>query len=180
MDANQFWNLIDESRRGINLDHREGNMDRQVAALTTLLSPLSADEVLEFRELRNELMVQAYTWELWGAAYLLGGGACSDDMFTYFRSWLISMGRRVFESAVANPDSLAAVVFDSSIEDFFFEDFWSSPNNVLEEKTGEIPKSRVKRPPAPSGKQWREESDDLKEMLPKLWRQVQRKAEQSA
>jgi hypothetical protein len=51
----------------------------------------------------------AYTVDLWGAAYLINGGA-SDDGFYYFRCWLIGMGRDVYEAAVANPDSLADAV----------------------------------------------------------------------
>jgi len=34
---------------------------------------------------------KAYTWDLWGAAYLINGG-CSDDGFEYFRRWLVSRG----------------------------------------------------------------------------------------
>jgi hypothetical protein len=42
------------------------------------------------------------------AAYLANGGA-SDDGFDYFRGWLIAQGREVFDSAVADPDALAAL-----------------------------------------------------------------------
>jgi len=31
---------------------------------------------------------------------------CSDDGFEYFRCWLISQGKDVFENALRNPDSL--------------------------------------------------------------------------
>ena len=43
------------------------------------------------------------------AAYVINGGA-SDDGFYYFRCWLIGMGRRVYEAALADPDSLADAV----------------------------------------------------------------------
>jgi hypothetical protein len=43
----------------------------------------------------------------WGAAYLANGG-CSDDGFDYFRGWLIGQGRKVYETVLADPDSLAA------------------------------------------------------------------------
>jgi hypothetical protein len=51
----------------------------------------------------------AYTVDLWGAAYLINGGS-SDDGFYYFRCWLVGMGKKVYENALANPDSLADVV----------------------------------------------------------------------
>ena len=53
-------------------------------------------------------MAQSYRIELWGAAYLLNGG-CSDDCFEYFRGWLITQGRAVYEAVLADPDSLADV-----------------------------------------------------------------------
>lgn len=34
---------------------------------------------------------KTYDWDLWGAAYLINGGA-SDDGFDYFRGWLLSQG----------------------------------------------------------------------------------------
>ncbi|WP_167979811.1 DUF4240 domain-containing protein [Lentzea indica] len=43
-----------------------------------------------------------------GAAHLIRCG-CSDDSFDYFRAYLLTQGRRVFESAVVNPDSLAGM-----------------------------------------------------------------------
>ena len=43
---------------------------------------------------------------MWGAAYVIHGG-CSDDGFEYFRRWLISRGRKAYEAALADPDSLA-------------------------------------------------------------------------
>jgi hypothetical protein len=44
----------------------------------------------------------------------VGGGlldqwGASDDGFEYFRGWLIAQGREAFDSAVADPDSLAAL-----------------------------------------------------------------------
>ncbi|WP_449342020.1 DUF4240 domain-containing protein [Streptomyces aurantiogriseus] len=37
---------------------------------------------------------RAYTWDLWGAAWVLLDGA-SDDAFDFFRCWLIGQGREV-------------------------------------------------------------------------------------
>ncbi len=54
----------------------------------------------------ERLLHEAYREELWGAAYLINWG-CSDDGFHDFCLGLIERGRRVFEGAVADPDSLA-------------------------------------------------------------------------
>jgi hypothetical protein len=66
-------------------------------------------KIIEWNHIFDRLAARACTVDLWGAAYLINGGA-SDDGFYYFRCWLIGMGREVYEAAVANPDSLAAVV----------------------------------------------------------------------
>lgn len=50
--------------------------------------------------------MQVRTGGSWQAAYLINGG-CSDDGFEYFRGWLLTQGREVFERAVALPDTLA-------------------------------------------------------------------------
>ncbi|MEV7233888.1 DUF4240 domain-containing protein [Streptomyces sp. NPDC051020] len=47
-----------------------------------------------------------YRWDVWAAAYLIGGG-CSDDSFMDFRAGLIALGRDWYERAAACPDSLA-------------------------------------------------------------------------
>ncbi|XIE77187.1 DUF4240 domain-containing protein [Streptomyces sp. SBR177] len=47
-----------------------------------------------------------YRWDVWAAAYLIGGG-CSDDGFMDFRAGLIALGRDWYERAAACPDSLA-------------------------------------------------------------------------
>jgi len=51
---------------------------------------------------------KANTWKLWGAAYLANDG-CSDDGFLYFRAWLITQGKDIFEQVCKDPDSLAHV-----------------------------------------------------------------------
>ena len=43
---------------------------------------------------------------------------CSDDSFSYFRSWLIVQGKDVYMAALADPDSLADV---EPYADCFFE-----------------------------------------------------------
>ena len=40
-------------------------------------------------------------------------GGCSDDGFEYFRGWLLSRGRKVYEAAMRNPDSLVRQADDS-------------------------------------------------------------------
>ena len=66
-------------------------------------------------------MRESYHYNLWDAAHLIVQG-CSDDWFEYFRAWLISMGREVYEQALQNPDSLAEPSRRPDIESVFFEE----------------------------------------------------------
>ena len=170
MNRDQFWDLIERSRRDFRSERRDDNMDGQIYALRELLLELSPSDVQVFDDLFHGCMVNAYAWDLWGAAALLHEGSCSDDGFTDFCSWLISMGRRTFEEALANPDSLAATVKDPTVEDFSFEEFQHIPAQVYAEMTGkEVPAYSTDYPDHPRGQRTWEKPDDLQRQYPQIW-----------
>lgn len=103
MDEAQFWTIIEAGGSKAPADP-----ERQLAAARKRLAKLSSEEIRDFHRFFNQKVADAYTWDLWGAGYLINGG-CSDDGFHYFRAWVISRGRAVYEAAVANPDSLAGL-----------------------------------------------------------------------
>jgi hypothetical protein len=104
MDQGKFWEIVAAACRP---DPRQaGGWGRQLQAALMEFAP---DEIVEWNHLFDRLAARAYTVDLWGAAYLINGGA-SHDGFYYFRCWLICMGRDVYEAAVADPDSLADAV----------------------------------------------------------------------
>jgi hypothetical protein len=107
MDEARFWKVISKACRS-NPREAEGWDERLQAAL----EKLEPDDIIEWNHIFDRLAAQAYTVDLWGAAYLINGGA-SDDGFYYFRCWLIGMGREVYEAAVTDPDTLANVVSPS-------------------------------------------------------------------
>jgi Protein of unknown function (DUF4240) len=115
MTDNQFWALIETAQQESN-----GDQEAQLEHLQTALEDLSTDNMLEFQRIFNQSHQFSYRANLWGAAFLMNGGA-SDDGFDYFRGWLISQGRKIFENALENPDSLADVVEDGAEADFGFE-----------------------------------------------------------
>jgi hypothetical protein len=101
MTLDEFWEHIDKSKRK--------DPDAHAERLTKRLAKLKPDEILDFTHWWDLMMREAYTWNLWGAAYLINGG-CSDDGFHYFCNWLVLRGRDVFQAAVSNPDTLADVI----------------------------------------------------------------------
>lgn len=179
MRDDQFWSIVAAAHRhGASHDDV---FDGRVEGLKRELAKLTADEILAFDDAFQVHSERAYTWELWAAAYVLGGG-CSDDGFMDFRSWLISMGRETYERALKDPDSLADVVFGPGKEqDSFFEDYAYAATEAYEAKTGhEVPWDRpapeglIPATDGPRGQAW-ETGEDLQRLVPRLWKAAESK-----
>jgi hypothetical protein len=128
MDRGEFWKIIETSRK-----KAKGDPDAQLDILRGEVSRLPTEEVVSFGHHFDTLRCDAYRWDLWGAAYVIGGG-CSDDGFTDFRSWLVVQGPKIYDDALKDPDSLLKVVdedLDGQIEGFQY-----IASEVWEEKTG--------------------------------------------
>lgn len=162
MDEARYWAIIEAGGRKALSDP-----ERQLAAVHKQLSQLTPEEIRDFHKQFNQKVADAYTWDLWGAAYLINGG-CSDDGSHYFRAWLISRGRNVYEAAVANPDSLAGLT-DPDRDDEF-EDLWGASQEAYRENTGgEMPPVEFRWPKKPRGRRWDFEDDEqVSRRLPKL------------
>lgn len=163
MDNKTFWKLIDSSRK-----EAEGDPEEQMGILAEKLEELSEAEIVDFDRIFTEHWVRAYHWPLWGAAYVIGQG-CSDDGFADFRGWLISRGEKVYEEALADPESLARVMKDHD-DNGQIEGFQYLATQAWEAKTGrdgsEFPDSGVQHPEKPTGKEWKE--DEVDRLFPKL------------
>jgi len=102
MTRADFWKLVETSRRGAE------DVDDQMGKLHHLLVQLPTEDILGFDTCFQECIRDAYTQELWAAAYIVNGG-CSDDGFDYFMGWLIAQGRKSFEDVLADPEKLGAI-----------------------------------------------------------------------
>ena len=167
MTRDEFWFIIEESRRQWDAARSDGNMDRQLRRLIELLSPLPTAEVESFALHAAELYYAAYRWDLWHAAYIIGQG-CSDDAFMDFRGWLISMGRAGYEQALANVESLCEMAAAPGVEDIFFEGFMSAPAIVYEMQTSKELDVAPPHPGEPAGH--RVPEDEFPVRFPKLWK----------
>lgn len=157
MESGQFWQIIEESRRSPDQDERLGE----------LLEALSAEEVAAFAARFRQCLVELYSWDLWGVGYLLQGGM-GDDGFEYFRSFVISRGRRDFELALSDPESFGLSVVDLEEDERDREEFAYVAMDVYEDLTGEdLPDSGVRHPADPSGEEWPDE-DALELRFPRL------------
>lgn len=102
MNDDAFWALIDE------LSRRPGDRDERLEWLREELIRRPAVESVAFQVFLEEACEAADTRALWTAADRVEGG-CSDDGFHYFTLWLVGQGREVYESVLADPDTLAGV-----------------------------------------------------------------------
>ena len=89
MQGDKFWQIV---KRAAESDH---DPDAHAEVLRAELRKLSLQEIISFEVAFRRYLNEAYTWDLWGAAYVIHGG-CSDDGFEYFRRWLVSRGRDVY------------------------------------------------------------------------------------
>ena len=172
MDEETFWEIVDEARA-------EAYDDDEVflRGLESSLIELAPNAIESFRDRLDDVMQTAFRWDLWAAAYIINGGA-SEDGFEYFRGWLVSRGRSVFEGALLDPESLAELVPLDSERLAEFEEVLYLPVYALEQKTGtevplpdplETPENHV----APKGERWNEE--DVHTLFPKLSQRAKRR-----
>jgi hypothetical protein len=159
MNIDTFWQIIGDVHQASG-----GDMDRKCELLKVRLEELDDAELLDFSRHFEAMNATAYTWPLWGAAYVMNGG-CSDDGFSDFRGTLISLGRVVFERALADPESLAEV--DYAGEDVRYEGFQYVAQEILRERGLESPRS-VPFPAEPTGEEWNEDEAELAALYPKL------------
>ena len=100
VDANKFWGIIATAR----VPSAPGKPFDQ--ALTDHLATFNEQDILQYHARFDQLHAALYRWDVWAAAYLIGGG-CSDDAFIDFRTGIIAQGRDWYEKVTASPDNLA-------------------------------------------------------------------------
>jgi len=162
MDDDQFWKIIQKTK-----DNSHGNFEQQQEELAAQLKKLTPSDIILFDNRFSYYRGAAYSWELWGAIYIIHGG-CSDDSFNDFREWVIAQGRDFYQKTIKNPESLINVDKDE-IENADWEGLGYIPPNVFKELTGqEMPNAFMENREI-TGIEWKEEGDDLKRMFPELY-----------
>jgi hypothetical protein len=149
VDELKFWEIVDSAH-----GRAGGDMDSKSELIKDAISKLSGLEANAFASNFDLKMNEAYSWPLWGAAYVINGG-CSDDAFTDFRASLISRGRASFEQAIADPDSLADDDFDE--EAWFYEGYRYAVADGVKAAGGSVPMRTNPHPDEPTGQGWDEE-----------------------
>lgn len=130
LDEDVFWDLVQTS-----IEQSDGDQERQIAVLTNDLEKLEPIDIVGFRLRTDRLLYDTYNSKFWCAGYIMNGG-CSDDMFEYFRLWVISKGKAIYGSAKADPDSLVTQ-YEEGKEFYEFEMFWYVALTAFKNLTGQ-------------------------------------------
>ncbi|MCX4815257.1 DUF4240 domain-containing protein [Streptomyces sp. NBC_01239] len=138
MDIDTFWEIIEAARAEAATAGEPFD-----AALVKQLACRPQQEILEYAERFDELHDALCRWDVWAAAYLIGGG-CSDDSFTDFRAGVIALGRDWYHRVDTAPDSLAdhpnaiqAANLRDRSEVLFYEDVNYAASGAFELITGD-------------------------------------------
>jgi hypothetical protein len=158
MTETEFWRIVGTAKAAAGDD-----IEERTETLRLELQRLPLDAIQRFQRIYESLLGRANRWDLWGAAYLMNGG-CSDDGFRYFRDWLVSEGKEVYEAALASPDWLADIPESDYYE---LESFGYVALDVFETKGGgELERDFSDELEMPAGEKWEEEA--LPAMFPRL------------
>lgn len=161
MSDEQFWKIV-----SLTNEKAKGDYETQQRKLHEELRKLPSIEIMQFDNKFRKLRGEAYTWDLWGAIYIIHGG-CGDDSFMDFRDWVISQGKDFYYRTLSNPETLAEV--DSERIDVEWEGMGYVPMEAFKEVTGsEMPTSYLENNQI-VGEEWDENNDDLKNRFPILW-----------
>jgi hypothetical protein len=96
MDENEFWQLME----GLDPADRNGDLRRRI-------SDLEPEKIVAFGRAFQLAAARAYDWALFGAFKLIHGGDCSEELFDASCYGLVSRGRKAYEDALDNPDTIA-------------------------------------------------------------------------
>lgn len=154
----ELWDLIERVGRKSG-----GKLGPSCEAFKDALRELDDASLLTAAKLFAGLMRRAFRWDLWDAATIIHGG-CSDDGFWDFRAGLIALGRKRYEAALADPDSLAAI--PDVVHRTLFEGFQYCPNQVIAERELVV-KPTGHQSKKPAGRAC-EDEDDLPKRYPRL------------
>jgi hypothetical protein len=126
VEVETFWRIVEAANNA-----SDGDCQWQARLITDALGGLGLDDLVD----------EAYRWDLWGAADLINRG-CSDDGFQDFRGWLIAQGQDVYRNALEDPDSLAdhpAVASLGEFDTLWCQDLLAAPLTAYEKLTGGDP-----------------------------------------
>jgi len=163
----------------IDFAHQQAKGNEQVyeALIIKTLEQYSPEEIIEFECLLEQQLLAVDDFKVMAAQKIIEGSV-TDDSYLYFRCWLISQGKSVFEEALRNPDSLASTDTEGVVAEFeplLYVTTQAYKNKTCKQEEDEsFPRGVASKrglnydsSTGTKGKDWTEEQ--LPTLLPKLW-----------
>ncbi len=129
LEKDFFWQIIENSLQN------SYSLQEQKIYLSIELEELVAEDVIGFQLRLEQFLSLLHTAEMWCAACIMNDET-DPKHFLYFKNWLISQGKELFDHAIANPDDLAEF-FDEGFNGndlYEFEGFHLIANEVFENR----------------------------------------------
>lgn len=133
MFTDDFWSLIDESRKKAANDP-----EKQLIYLREALEDTTSDIIRRYCVFLMGLLKKACTEDLWAAYYTMNGGY-EEWGFEDFRYWLIANGREFWEKTLENPTEFLydnVSIAEGENPEVTFYGFWSLFKTMYEKKSG--------------------------------------------
>ena len=164
MTEAEFWTIVTAT-------NSVSAPEEAAAELRNKLSDICNQGLADFDKRFSQSMRKAFTWNLWGAAFVMAG-CNSEDGFIEFRSWLISRGQSDFEKALASADSIADFEDIPKLNQLYYpylDDYDLVAGIVFEERNNQeldfVPSGLLQ----PKGKRFKDKPKFLKKQYPKLF-----------
>jgi hypothetical protein len=173
MDESVFWQLLQDSVK----ESEDYNSDT-ASILVEKLVEMDKESILEFEQVLRSKLIEAENFTVMIPLQVFDS-FIGEDAFLYYRCWLVSRGKEVYEKSFEDPDHLATVVDEDTETEFselldvtteaysiktgIDDEDETFPRDVAVMKGLDIDDfSRETK-----GEEWSE--DDIPKLAPKLW-----------
>ncbi|GGF03239.1 Protein of unknown function [Chishuiella changwenlii] len=131
LEEDLFWQIIENSLQ------EASNLNEQRQSLALELERLTAEDIIGFQIRLENLLFSLHSPEIWCAACIMNDETDPKHFF-YFKNWIVSQGRELFEKALSHPDRLSYYFKEGFNEDdlYEFENFHSITNELFMVKVG--------------------------------------------
>lgn len=160
MNETQFWKCIDQALGGDNFSDD----------LRNVLSNMGLDEVISFKNIFLQKLVDAYVFPLLAANFVISSYV-SDDGFKDFRAWLVSKGKLNFQQAIDDPETIADWLDKEEVDEIEDNGILSIADEVYAELGGEEDDfyKKISFPSEPDiNMPWPENKSEFQRQYPKL------------
>lgn len=137
MNEKKYWLIISTAFSYNSGAASNSELDQR---LDKLLSTLSLKEVAQFHLRITDLMNKLHSSKIGTASIIMNGKhiqLCNWNYHESFRSWIISLGERVFKQIIKDPDFLVNFAIDRFDKYYFYHGLNSSAAWEFKERTGQ-------------------------------------------